>query len=233
MRPRIRSLGPVPGDPERVRLELDDGSVLEPPAALVAEIGLRSGDPVDLELRARLTDGLVRWQAREAALRLLAHRPRSRSELAGRLKRRDVPAHVISACLDALEKEGLVDDEAFARMWVRDRLRLKPRGRGALLVELRRKGVTRDVARQAVDEVFTDEEVRDGDLAVEAALGWLRRQGPRVRQALRQPPFEDPREKARRRLYGYLSRRGFRGADVVRGMEAVDRAVDPEGASGS
>lgn len=223
--PLIRSLGPVPGDPERIRVELDDGAVLEPPRALVAELGLGSGDPVDPQLRARLTDGAVRWQAREAALRLLAHRPRSRSELADRLRRRDVPGPVIRACLDALEDQGLVDDAAFARAWIRDRLRLKPRGRAALLSELRRKGLATAVAREAVDEVFRDEEVQDVELAVEAALGWLRRQGPRIRTALREPPFSDPREKARRRLLGYLARRGFRGSAAVQGMEAVDRAV--------
>lgn len=227
--PRIRSLEPVSGDPERVRVELDDGTALEPPRALVVELGLGSGDPVDPQLRARLADGTLRWQAREAALRLLAHRPRSRNELAGRLGRRDLPGHVIRACLDRLEDQGLVDDPAFARAWVRDRLRLKPRGRNALLSELRRKGVAAAVAREAVDEVFRDEEVQDAGLAVEAALAWLRRQGPRIRTALREPPFSDAREKARRRLLGYLARRGFRGGDAVQGMEAVDRVVQDTG----
>jgi regulatory protein len=223
--PRVTRFEPVPGEPERVRVHLDDDSVLECAREAVAEAGLSTGDPVDPRLRAELGDADLRWRAREAALRLLSHRPRSRSELAGRLRRKDFPGRVVARCLDALEEKGLVDDAAFARAWARDRLRLKPRGRRALLAELRRKGVAAGVAEAAVAEVFEAEDVREDELVVEVALGWLRRQGPAVRSDLTAPRFSDERERARRRLAGYLGRRGFGGGPLHRGLEAVEDAV--------
>lgn len=223
--PRITRLEPRKGSSGRLRIHLDDDTSVESSAEHVARLGLGTGDPVDAKLRAELADGELRRRAREAALHLLAHRPRSRSELAGRLRRKDFPGHVVAACLDALEESGLVDDAAFARAFVRDRLRLKPKGRRALLSELRRKGVRARVADAAVEEVFEEEEVREDALALEAALGWLRRQGPRVRRDLIAPPFSDERERARRRLHGYLGRRGFRGEVAVRAVRTVEARV--------
>jgi regulatory protein len=132
---------------------------------------------------------------------------------------------VVRDCLDDLEREGLLDDDEFARAWVRDRLRLKPRARSALLVELRRKGVEAKIAEAAVADVFGREDVREEDLVVEVALAWLRRQSARVREDLLAGTFSDERERARRRLVGYLGRRGFRGSTLYRGVEAAESAA--------
>lgn len=224
--PRISRFEPVPRTPDRVRVHLDDDSVVEAPREAVLDASLSTGDPVDARLRAELEDADLRSRVREAALGLLSHRPRSRSELARRLRRKDFPDRVVVRCLDELEEEELVDDAAFARAWVRDRLRLKPRARAALLAELRGKGVKGPVADDAVEEVFQKKGVREEELVVDVALGWLRRQSPRIREGLTAERFSDAREKARRRLVGYLRRRGFRGGTVHRGLEAVEAEVE-------
>lgn len=220
--PRITRLEALPKRPERLRIHLDDGSVLEAGRDTVADLGLSVDDPLDERLRAEVEDADLRWRAREAALRLLSHRARSRSELAGRLRRKDFPGRIVASCLDGLAEEGLVDDAEFARAFVRDRLRLKPRGRTALVVELRKKGVKERIAETAVDEVFEEEGVREEELAVRTALGWLRRQSAKQQRSLVAERFSDERERARRRLHGYLRRRGFGGQVLVRAVEAAE-----------
>lgn len=163
--------------------------------------------------------------AREAALRLLAHRPRSEAELRRRLGRKGFADGAIDACIEALRDRGLVDDAAFADSWVRDRVRLRPRGPSRLVGELLRKGVSRQIADDAVERVFAEEEVTEAELAREAALAWLRKQGPRARRRLASGEY-DERERARRRLYGYLARRGFRGAAVGEAMDAATEAAE-------
>jgi regulatory protein len=219
--PRIRGLTALGG--ERVRVELDDGSRVEAPAEAVLKEGLSVGDPLDDALRARLTDADLGWRARQAALTLLAVRARSRRELARRLHRKDFPERVIDACLDELDRQGLLDDAAFARSVVRDRVRLSPRGPAHLLQELRKRGVEDPVAETALRRVLDEEEVSVHGLAEEAALGWLRRQSDGVVRALADEAFTKERERARRRLHGYLARRGFRGSAAV---EAMDAATD-------
>jgi regulatory protein len=202
---------------------LDDGSRVEAPAEAVLGEGLSVGDPLDDALRARLTDADLGWRARQAALNVLAVRARSRRELEQRLRRKDFPREVIDACLDDLDRQGLLDDAAFARSVVRDRVRLSPRGPAHLLQELRKRGVEDPVAETALRRVLDEEEVSVHGLAEEAALGWLRRQSDGVVRALADEAFTKERERARRRLHGYLARRGFRGSAAV---EAMDAATD-------
>jgi regulatory protein len=162
----------------------------------------------------------LRWRIREAALRLLAHRARSRGELATRLRRKDFPSGLIQPVLDELESRGWLDDAEFARSWIRDRLRLRPRGRRALLAELRNKGVAGDVAEAALDEAFDEPEVSEREIALSLATGWLRRQPPTLAHALLTGGRDPVAEKARRRFQGHLARRGIPGGLI---RQVLDR----------
>ena len=116
---------------------------------------------------------------------------------------------------------GLLDDEAVAAAFVRDRLRHRPRGKARLRSELRAKGLGGSLSGEVVDAVLADEGVSEQDLAVRVAEGWLRRQGTAAVEALAASTRTVESEKARRRLYGHLARRGFRGADLRSGIDAA------------
>jgi len=178
---------------------------------------------VDAQLRARLVEASLRWKLREAALRLLAHRARSRGELATRLRRKDFPSRLIRRVLDDLEARGWLDDAEFARSWIRDRLRLRPRGRRALLSELRKKGVDAAVIEAALDEIFADPEHSEREIAFTLAEGWLRRQTGGLSEALLAGGRDPNAEKARRRFQGYLARRGIPGGLI---RQALDHLRD-------
>lgn len=57
------------------------------------------------------------------------------------------------AVLDRLEREGFIDDERYARMFVRERLRLNKWGRVKIAVALRAKGFGAEVIERALDEI--------------------------------------------------------------------------------
>lgn len=217
--PRIRSLRIGRG--ERVKVELDDGRILKVDAEVIVRAGLRKGDPLDEALEAQLLESDMRARARASALTLLAARARSRRELEDRLRRKDFPAGVIEDCLDALESAGWLDDTAFARSLVRDRLRLRPRGPGRMTQELRQKGVAEEAAREAVAQVFEEEEVSVPALALEVAEGWFRRQNAAAREALLADDFSPERDKARRRFFAFLARRGFSGSLARDALDAL------------
>jgi regulatory protein len=219
--PRIASLRLKRG--ERVKVELDDGRSLDVDAEVVLRAGLRKGDPLDEALEAQLLDSDLRARARAASFSLLSARARSRKELGDRLRRKDFPSGVVEDCLDALETAGWLDDVAFARSMVRDRLRLRPRGPGRMTQELRNKGVSEEVARAAVASVFDEEDVSVPDLALEVARGWLRRQPPAMRDALLAHEFTPERDRAGRRFFAFLARRGFTGTSA---RAALDRMRD-------
>ncbi|HEX6941164.1 MAG TPA: regulatory protein RecX [Longimicrobiales bacterium] len=211
---RITALKPQEHHPDRVNVYVDG----EFRCGLALEIayggGLHVGDDVTEERLAALEREDLRWKVREAALNLLSYRARSEAELRRRLLRKDYPAEVVEACIAELAGNGLLDDAAFAASFVRDRVRGRPRGARRLAQELRAKGVDPATAAAAIDGTFAAEDVTELDLARQAASGWARRaRGPKP--ADRGGATPEDRWTARRRLYGYLARRGFAG-DVIR-----------------
>lgn len=226
---RVVALLPLDRRGRRVRVDLDDGAALEVALEVLERTGLGRGDPVDEALHARLLDEDLRCRARDAALALLAHRPRSRGEVRRRLWSAGYPPPVVEACLDRLVAEGLLDDRAFADAFVRDRLRLKPKGPARLRDELRARGVDGAVADAAIRDGLAEADASDGSLAVEVALRWLAGRGAREREALASARFGEERDAALRRLVGFLKRRGFGGDAVRSAVTAVDADVAREG----
>lgn len=197
---------------ERLRLDLGD-EVVELAAAVCPS--LAAGDELDDRQLAALRDATADHDTREAALRLLAYRPRSNGELRERLGRKGFESARIERCLAGLRDAGLVDDAAFAEAHTREAVRLRPRGSRRLVAELRRKGVADAVAADAVQQVMLDEGAADVELARRAAEGWFRRAGAEARSLLCGAGERAQVERTRRRFWGYMSRRGF-GPDAVR-----------------
>ena len=123
----------------------------------------------------------------------LTGRARTRSELATKLRARNVPDDIAGRLLDRFEEVGLVDDAAFAREWVEQRQSGRGLAKRALAMELRRKGVDDEVAREALDEIDPDDELEAARALVRAKLRSVRNLD---------------RDKAVRRLVGMLARKG-------------------------
>jgi regulatory protein len=132
--------------------------------------------------------------ARKILLDQLTGQARSRADLAGKLARKSVPEPIAERLLDRFEEVGLVDDAAFARSWVQSRQSGKGLARRALALELRRKGVSDDDARAALDEVDPDQETEAARRLVQRKLRSLQRVD---------------RTTATRRLVGMLGRKGY------------------------
>lgn len=201
---KITAILPQPLHPERVNVHVDGAFRLALAAELVLAEPLRVGDEVDDARLAALEEKDGAWKARDAALSLLSHRARSAAELTRRLRRKGFDGEVAEETVGRLGELGMVDDAAFAESFVRDRVRLRPQGKRRLASELRARGVDAETASAAIGEVMEGENATELDLARAAAARWKPR------------PGEDP-ARARRRLHGFLARRGF-GGDAVRAV---------------
>ena len=192
---------------------------------VVEQSGIHVGDEVTTEILKLLREDDMRWRVRQAALHLLSYRPRTEHELRIRLHAKGFHDNFVESCLRLLENQGLLNDHAFALAHVRSRIRFHVRGRVRLSQELRQKGVSTKIANRAIDEVFNDEETSEEELACDAARQWISRQNQSSRNALVSTDPEANGQKVRRRLYAFLSRRGFRSDAVRAGLtEAEARA---------
>lgn len=219
--PTILRVEPLRPRGLNVRVHLDRGEPLEVALEALERLALGAGDPLPAERRHHLLNADADVRVRDAALRLLSHRARTRSELRRRLVARTFRPARVDHCLDRLAARGLLDDASVAAAFVRDRLHHRPRASTRLTQELRAKGVAPEVAERVVATVLDDEDVSEADLARRVVEGWLRRQGPGTLEALACTSRSPQREKARRRLRGYLARRGFRGASLAGALQAA------------
>ncbi|HYW07519.1 MAG TPA: hypothetical protein VE913_11210, partial [Longimicrobium sp.] len=83
---KITAIEPQKNHAERVNLHVDGEFRLALAAELVLAEGLRVGDPLSDVRILELEERDQGWKAREAALNLLAFRPRTATELRRRLK---------------------------------------------------------------------------------------------------------------------------------------------------
>ena len=151
--------------------------------------------------------------ARAICLRLLTGAARPRAGLAAALRRKGIPDEVAERVLDRLTEVGLIDDEAYAQLFVASRHRQGGLGAGALRQELTRKGIDAQTAASAVAVV-------DWDAEYQRARALLER---RVDAAMAHGV-----DTARRRLLGLLARRGYPGDLSRQVVHEVLAAYDAE-----
>src|SRR5690606_14380439 len=210
--PRILRAEPVRPRGLEVRVHLEgEEEPLRVTLEALERARLGVGDALDPTRRRALLEHDRDVRVRDAALHLLAHRARTRRELERRLRRKGFETGRVDACLDRLEARGLLDDAAVAAAFVRDRLRHRPRGRARLADELRERGVPGELAERVIEGVLEDAGTSDAELALRVAEDWVRRQAAALLEALAAGRRDPGHERARRRLVGYLVRRGFRG----------------------
>ena len=181
-------------NPQRVNIYLD-GEYSFGLARITAawlQIGQELSDDKIAELRAQDSHEA----AYQKALHFLDYRPRSTAEVRRSLEKHGYAPEVIESVIQRLGHSELVNDGQFAQTWVENRSEFRPRGRRLLSMELRQKGLDDEAIESAL------EELDEASLAYQAALKHKRKL-----QGLPKPDF-------RRKLAGFLARRGF-GYDVI------------------
>jgi regulatory protein len=186
---RITRLEPQARRANRFNLYIDDKFALGLSAIVAAK--LHVGQTLnDAELVA-LERAEAYEVAHEMALRFLEPRPRSSAELKQQLRKKQVASDVIDQVIARLIDAGLLDDEAFAKYWVENRENFRPRAGRALRFELRRKGLSDAVIKEAIGTI--DESESAYRAGAPRASRWCRLE----------------RREFMEKLGAYLIRRGF------------------------
>jgi regulatory protein len=189
-----------------------DGNVLgtlSPESARA--LRLQIGTPVDEQLSAAIEREAQATHTMDRALNMIAFRARSVRELRRGLLRKGEPEEAVERTVERLIASGLLDDAEYARQLARSQLVSRGFSRRRLQDELFRRGVEREVAREAIEAVMADESV-DESAMVELL----------ARKKLRTLAGLDAATR-RRRLYSFLARRGYSPDDVRAVTEKLDR----------
>ena len=142
----------------------------------------------------------------------MGQRRQSESELRRKLGQKEYGDAIVEEVVTDLRRLGYADDAKFAEVAAGDGVRLKKHGPQRTRSELMAKGIDAAVAEAATAAAYED--VDQKQMAVELA----RKKAPSLGRL-------DP-EAARRRLIGFLQRRGFDFDTVRHAVEKVLREDD-------
>ncbi len=141
------------------------------------------------------------------ALKVIDFRPRSMEEVRTKLEAKGYPADIIEKVTEEFVKKGLIDDYKFAKLWVGSRMASRPKASRVLKKELEEKGIDGQVISKIIDEARAnqDDYVVVKQLAEERAVHLK----------------DVDRTAAKRRLFGFLKRRGFETELIMKVIHEV------------
>lgn len=138
------------------------------------------------------------------------------ADAAARLRRRGLSADDIGQIVDRLVEEGFIDDERYARAFVRDKYRFAGWGRRKIALALAAKRIPRDIAAEALDTAVDEEEYR-------ARLIRLLRSKARSLPAELHDTFE-----GRQKLYAFAAGRGFESSLISSIISSDNEPIWPD-----
>jgi regulatory protein len=191
----ISRIAPQVNDPDRCSLYLDGEFALGLHASVVAEAGLHSGMELDRSDCEKLISKDLYHRAWGRSLDYLSHKSRTSVEVMRRLSDIGAPDDISRRIVDRLTELGYLDDEDYARRYVTSRFRSRGYGPHRLRRELRRKGIPRALAEQAVSGLDDAETYR--------------RLEELARKALHRYRDESSSRDRRRKASAWLARRGY------------------------
>ena len=147
-----------------------------------------------------------------SGLKMLARRELSEAQLRTRLVRRQFESTDIDRAVARLRQERALDDRRAAVACARTEARVRQRGRARIVRQIEAMGISRDVARAAVTEVFAE---LDETVLLEQALERRLRRGITLDDA-----------PSARRVFRYLIGQGFDADRVSAALQS--RIKNPE-----
>lgn len=135
---------------------------------------------------------IITKRAKKRVLHLLEQVPRSESQLRTKLKQGHYPSDIIDTAIDYAKSFGYIDDTRYAQMYIQSKL--NTRSKREIYAALLTKGVERDIAKESLENIYTDES------EASAIEKYIRK---------KRYNLDNITPEELRRLNAYLARKGF------------------------
>lgn len=140
-------------------------------------------------------------ECREYAVKLLSVKDRTERELRERLEKKGYSAEEIDDAVAVMTEYNYIDDRSYAEKYVSDGINLRGHGFGRIKTELLRRGVSREIADEVIENAKQTAEL-DPKERIEETL----------EHRFSGADLGNPKE--RNRIFGYFARRGFSPRDI-------------------
>lgn len=195
----------------RYNIYLNDNYAFSIHEDMLIKYRLLKGEVVNREQLKTIIAEEDRHQAFLAAISYIGRRPRSKKEVARKLKEKGYEEETISTIIQRLVEQKYLDDEQFAKMWTEHRIFSQKKGRRWVQQELSQKGIASDLILSAFSEVTEESEY---ECAMVIALKkWKVVKGEKMER--------------RRKLAAFLLQRGYTNS-MVRNIvkQVTNKSID-------
>jgi regulatory protein len=159
--PKIKSIKIQKRRKNRRTITLENGDVFGISEDVYASEKLAVGQALSPQKIIRIKGAEITNQAYNSALHLLSYRMRSKSEMNTRLARKGYDQKVIGDTINRLIEKHYLDDEEFARIFARDKIKLKKIGPFALRSELSVHHIDPEIIERTIEEIYNQFPVKE------------------------------------------------------------------------
>lgn len=194
----LTSLSVQKGNPDRLSVFVDEEFLMGIRREVAYNHGLKKGLDVTAAFLLEVWREEEGLRARDLAAKYLGAKSRTQKQMRDYLLGKGFDETVAERTIEWLNGYGYLDDGEFARQWVENRTRFRPRGKAMLRWELQQKGIGRTDIEDAISTEL------EGDAEIEAAVQLLQK---KIGRKSIDFTYEE-----RQKLANHLARRGFSGA---------------------
>ena len=153
---------------------------------------LKEGEEIPREKYEYIMDTTVYIKAQDTAVRYLGYKMRTRREVENKLREAQYPDGLIERVIDFLIKYDDINDELYCKKYIKETLKLRPKGIFLIKQELKARGVKEEIIDEALNEAEIDEEALAQGLLVK-----------------KYEDFAAMDKKELAKVYAFLQRKGF------------------------
>lgn len=138
----------------RVALFFDDGSNITVAYEIFLKNQLKLKQEISPDVHSFILSEDQKYLAKQYALNFLAKRHHSKSEIRTKLKQKKIAIDLIELVLNELEQKKYLDDYAFAKIFLDEKIKTKRWGKFKIKAELIKRGISASIIEETLKEKF-------------------------------------------------------------------------------
>lgn len=153
---KITSIEVQKKNQNRVNIYVDNEYTFACDAELIYKHGIKKDSSIDVQEISEIVKDDEFIKCKNSALRTVEKAYKTEKELIDKLKERGFEEDTIYKVLSFLKEYNLINDEKYAEMYIKDRLRTQ--GRNKIKYALIRKGISEDILSEKLENIDSEDE---------------------------------------------------------------------------
>lgn len=156
--------------PGRYNIFLDGKYAFSAGEKTVAEFVLLKGKELDDEQVEKIRQFDAAAKASDLAAHFLSYEPRTIFEVLQYLKKHEISDEAANSAVNQLNELGYLDDRQYAKLFIKNGLRVGSDGPKSLLRKLTQKGVDPEISQTELDEVMDEDWIEVGQRVIKSMI---------------------------------------------------------------